>query len=456
MASDAATTIEVAGTLCSVEKLTAAIRDSVTVEAGPAGELTGQQAIAAVAGVHQSTVSRRLRAGGKLAHDATGRDIESAILTHLPNVAGADLAREYGAEPETAATAAQSRPKGSTPAPNAAPAPKVATAPDDKPSPTRKATKDPTRVSTLLQRIHKPIADVRAAIRDGSLDSVFGVRKAALVLQVFGALAGEGWKTRDALAAAWYVAVVAKEPADTRLHVVEPFVSEFGFDPEPPAAADEALPAPDGEGWLHPVVPLLAALLRRGIHVWLYGEAGHGKSRAARDAARLIGRESLAFACHKYVHTDDALGGKEIENGRTVDREGPWPYAMRRGAVLVLEEPSKAPAGVLAAAHSMLEEREVLLPAARSEDGSPRIVRAAPGFVAVACDNAEAGRDPGRYAAVNYMDPAFLDRWAMIEVGQLPERAELAIMRDALAGALAGGDAEALQVADALQAEEEA
>lgn len=453
--SNASSTIEIAGVLCDRKAVTLAIRRHAECAAGSEhyrdyvganpsavaeGEsLRGQHAIAALAGVNQSTVSRRLRSGGTLGRDGTGRAIESAILAQIPSTGGGDLRREYGAMKASQGSSGSGNAGGSGSASQGASeregASGSATAePNDELPPEDARTE-------IIQRLRQPIADVRGAIRDGTLDSVFGVRKAALVCQVFGALVRAGWSSDDALASAWYTGVVAKEPEDTRLHVVEPFVSEFGFDPEPPQVSDAALRHPSGDGWLHPVVPLLAALLRAGVHVWLYGEAGCGKSRAARDAAELIGRSSVAFACHKHVHVSDALGGKELIDGNTVTRIGPWPHAMRQGSVLILEEPTKTSAGVLAAAHSMLEERELTLPFATGDGSAPLTVEARDGFAAVACDNAEAGRDPGRYAEVSYMDPAFLDRWCMLEVNALPDAAEEAIMQDALTAALSGESA---------------
>lgn len=433
-------TVSIAGTLCDRRRVVRAMRHvEIADPNNPSRRLRGTYAIGALAGVHSSTVSRRLSAGGVLDSDPVGRAIECALLAHLPSTSGGDLARVYGAQPsaqvaqvaQPAVAPIAAAPIATASAPSA-PAVQPVAAPTAQPSP---------GAAALLLRVRKPLLDARKAIQDGTLDSVCGIRKAALVARILGVLDAQGWAPNDALSAAYYTAVVAKEPADLRLHVVEPFVTEFGFEPKPPQSAALVRDPSDPSRWLHPCVPLLAALLRAGVHVWLYGEAGVGKSRAARDAARLVGRAAVTFACHKHTHTDDALGGKELRNGATVDRLGPWCVAMQAGAVLILEEPSKAHPGVLAAAHAMLEERELAVPSMLDASGAPLVVRAAPGFACVAADNAEAGRDPGRYVAVQQMDPAFLDRFAMLEVGPLPDAAELAIMQAAFAAGVQGGAA---------------
>jgi hypothetical protein len=447
MASNAAAaaTVEVDGVECSRRAIVQAIRSVRHTDPVTGETLKGMRAVAAVCGVHSSTISRRLAAGGVLSSDAIGRDVEAALLHMLPGDS-----RRYAAHPVSGSVAnvnPQAHPASSAAQQPAAAQPvqaqpvqaqPAAAQPQQRPSAPQppKAQPDPigdplaaTPLAALVRRIHKPLADARKAIEAGALDSVCGIRKAALVCRILGVLEREGWTRRDALGAAYYSAVVAKEPADMRLHVVEPFVSEFGYVPALPSLS-RVIEDPTRPGeWLHPVVPFLAVLLREGIHVWTYGEAGAGKSRAIRDAARLLGRTNVVFPCHKHTHTDDALGGKELVNGATVDRLGPWPTAMQTGAVLTLEEPSKAHPGVLAVAHSMLEERELTLP---NVTGSP-VVTAVPGFVVAAADNAEAGRDPGRYVAVNQMDPAFLDRFAMVEVSSLPVSAELDIMARAYA-----------------------
>jgi len=470
--SQAAAIVTLRGIPCNRRAIVRGIRAVRFTDPTTGENLKGMRAVGAACGAHSSTISRRLAAGGILASDPTGTDIEAALCRMLPGDVSAYRATSAATQqpqqqqpyvgarinpgPQPHPTPQQQRQRAQQQLQQqqqqpqqqyrqAQPQPQQPVQPVQPVQPTYRqqraaAQQQPPAGATGLDaltlqqfavRIHKPLADARKAIQSGALDSVCGLRKAALVCKISGVLERDGWARRDALAAAYYSAVVAKEPADQRLHVVEPFVAEFGFEPKLPTL-DKVAEDPTRPGeWLHPVVPFLATLLREGIHVWLYGEAGVGKSRAARDAARLLQRTATTFACHKHTHTDDALGGKELEGGATVDRMGPWPTAMQGGHVLILEEPSKAHPGVLAVAHAMLEEGELHLPTAAGE----ATIHAAPGFACVAADNAEAGRDPGRYVAVNQMDPAFLDRFAMVEVGALPVAAELSIMLAAFGGA---------------------
>ena len=470
----AAAVVTLRGIPCNRRSIVRGIRGVRFTDPTTGENLKGMRAVGAACGAHSSTISRRLAAGGILASDATGIDIEAALCRMLPGDVSAYRATSAAAaqpvqQSQPCPHPTRQQPYGPTPTPQQIQqvqqhvGARINPGPQPQPTPQqqrqraqqqpvqpvpvqptyrqhRAAAQQPPAGATGLDaltlqqfaaRIHKPLADARKAIQSGALDSVCGLRKAALVCKISGVLERDGWARRDALAAAYYSAVVAKEPADQRLHVVEPFVAEFGFEPKLPTLSKVAEDPTRPGQWLHPVVPFLATLLREGIHVWLYGEAGVGKSRAARDAARLLQRTATTFACHKHTHTDDALGGKELEAGATVDRMGPWPTAMQGGHVLILEEPSKAHPGVLAVAHAMLEEGELHLPTAAGE----ATIHAAPGFACVAADNAEAGRDPGRYVAVNQMDPAFLDRFAMVEVGALPVAAELSIMLAAFGGA---------------------
>jgi MoxR-like ATPase len=99
------------------------------------------------------------------------------------------------------------------------------------------------------------------------------------------------------------------------------------------------------------------------------------------------------------------IGGNTLFNGNVVYREGPVLNAMRRGAVLVLDEIDRG-SNKLLAIQAIMEGK----PYINKKTGE--IVEPAPGFNVVATANTKGkGSDDGRFIAAQILDEAFLERF---------------------------------------------
>lgn len=161
--------------------------------------------------------------------------------------------------------------------------------------------------------------------------------------------------------------------------------------------------------------------------LWLGGPAGVGKTSFARELAAVLGRPFFRINHTRDTEAAALLGLTAPHKGSTRWIDGPLTKAVRMpGAVICLDEPSIAPPGVMALYHSLLEPNGmgslVLESGERVPLGRDSIV--------VACDNSTGwGDDSGRFAAVQQMNAAFMDRFgAVISLGWLDRAKESAMI----------------------------
>lgn len=154
-----------------------------------------------------------------------------------------------------------------------------------------------------------------------------------------------------------------------------------------------------------------------GLPVLLKGPTGCGKSRLVETMAHALGRPLVTVACNDETSAADLVGRFLLEGGSTVWHDGPATRAVRRGAVLYLDEVAEAREDVLVVLHPLADHRRALW-IDRLDERLP----AAPGFLLVASFN------PGYRKGVKDLRPSTRQRFVTIGMGWPPAEVEVEIV----------------------------
>lgn len=92
----------------------------------------------------------------------------------------------------------------------------------------------------------------------------------------------------------------------------------------------------------------------------LKGPTGSGKSRFVEYMAARMNRELISVVCHEETSTIDLLGRYIVKGASTEWIDGPMTQAVRRGAILYLDEIAEARPDVLVVIHSLTDHRRKL------------------------------------------------------------------------------------------------
>lgn len=155
-----------------------------------------------------------------------------------------------------------------------------------------------------------------------------------------------------------------------------------------------------------PQLPELVESLDLGMHCLLVGPTATGKSLCAFEAFDRTEQGKAVFVIegHESLREFDLLGGHVPDGaGAFVWADGVLAKAMRRGALLFVDEANRMPTRTLNVLLGVLSRGAVVL----TERGSEEI-EAAPGFQVVMAMNL------GQGYAVNALDRALLDRFSCI------------------------------------------
>ena len=155
----------------------------------------------------------------------------------------------------------------------------------------------------------------------------------------------------------------------------------------------------------HAFFPAVLAALSQGVHVWLVGPAGSGKTSLVGAAAKALGREYRAVSVCAQTTKTDLLGFIDAQG---VYRSTPFREAFERGLVFALDEADNGNPNVLAVLNAALANGEMSFP-----DGQ---VKRGDGFVCVACANTWGNGASGGYVGRNQIDAATLDRFFFLEL----------------------------------------
>lgn len=159
------------------------------------------------------------------------------------------------------------------------------------------------------------------------------------------------------------------------------------------------------------------AAMAAGLPVLLKGPTGCGKSRLVEAMAAELDRELITIACNDDTSAADLIGRWLVRGGDTVWQDGPATRAVRRGAILYLDEIAEAREDVIVVLHPLADHRRELLVDRNDE----RLV-APPEFRLVASFN------PGYRHGLKELKPSTRQRFATIQLTYPPAAIEAEIV----------------------------
>lgn len=149
--------------------------------------------------------------------------------------------------------------------------------------------------------------------------------------------------------------------------------------------------------------------------IYITGLSGNGKTLMVEQIAAALGRELIRVNITKLTDETDLIGSYELIDGNTVRREGPVITAMRRGAVLLLDETDYGTESLLCL-NGVLEGKPYF------DKKTGEVIHAAPGFNVVATANTKGKGDAeGRFIGANVLNEAFLERFAITVEQEYPK-----------------------------------
>ena len=162
--------------------------------------------------------------------------------------------------------------------------------------------------------------------------------------------------------------------------------------------------------------------------IFISGLSGNGKTFMAMQAAAYADRECIRVPITIETDEDDLLGGFRLKNGETVWEDGPVIVAMKRGAVLLLDEIDLATNRIMCL-QPVLEGNPIFL----KKIG--KLVSPAVGFTIVATANTKGrGDDTSMFVGTNVLNEAFLERFPITLEQPYPDKkTEVSILERTIA-----------------------
>jgi MoxR-like ATPase len=163
----------------------------------------------------------------------------------------------------------------------------------------------------------------------------------------------------------------------------------------------------------------LRSIIKSGIFypIYITGLSGNGKTFMIEQACAALKRELIRVNITKRTDESDLIGSYELIDGSTVRREGPVITAMRRGAVLLLDECDLGTEDILCL-QPILEGKPYF------DKKTGEVIQPAAGFNVIATANTKGkGSDDGRFIGTNVLNEAFLERFAITVEQEYPPAA---------------------------------
>lgn len=158
---------------------------------------------------------------------------------------------------------------------------------------------------------------------------------------------------------------------------------------------------------------------------FITGLSGNGKTMMVEQICAELKREMFRVNITIETDEDDLLGGFRLDNGSTVWFDGPVIKAMKRGAVLLLDEVDLASSKIMCL-QPVLEGKGIFLKKIN------QFVEPVEGFTVVATANTKGqGSDSGKFIGTNILNEAFLERFPVtFEQEYPPETVEKTILEN--------------------------
>ena len=148
--------------------------------------------------------------------------------------------------------------------------------------------------------------------------------------------------------------------------------------------------------------------------VFVTGLSGNGKTLMVEQVCAELNRECIRVNISVETDESDLLGGPTLVNGNVVNRDGPVLVAMKRGAVLLIDEVDRG-SNKLMCLQGIMEGK----PHYNKKSGE--MVYPKDGFNIIATANTKGrGSDEGKYLS-QILDDAFLERFPITVEQEFPD-----------------------------------
>lgn len=148
--------------------------------------------------------------------------------------------------------------------------------------------------------------------------------------------------------------------------------------------------------------------------VFITGLSGNGKTLMVEQVCATLQRECIRVNISIETDESDLLGGPTLVNGNVVNRDGPVITAMKRGAILLIDEVDRG-SNKLMCLQGILEGK----PYYNKKNGE--MVYPKDGFNIIATANTKGrGSEEGRYLS-QILDDAFLERFPITVEQEYPD-----------------------------------
>ncbi len=145
------------------------------------------------------------------------------------------------------------------------------------------------------------------------------------------------------------------------------------------------------------------------LPILLKGPTGTGKSRFVEYMAHQLNKELITISCHEETSSTDLIGRFILKGAETVWLDGPLTTAMKKGAIIYLDEIAEARPDVIVAVHPLTDHRRELF-----LDKLGESIKAHPDFMLVASFN------PGYQRGFKELKPSTRQRFVALSF-QYPE-----------------------------------
>lgn len=167
-------------------------------------------------------------------------------------------------------------------------------------------------------------------------------------------------------------------------------------------------------------------------NILLTGGTGVGKTTHILQLAARISQPVLRINFNGETRMSDLIGKMTVVNGETRWVDGVLPTAMRKGYWILFDELDFAEPAVLSLLHPVLEQNPMLT---LKENGGEIIKPHALFRVFATANSIGAMSDrSAAYEGTNTMNEAFLDRWQVLFVDNLPAKEEIKVIRNEAPG----------------------